>query len=451
MKSAISALCIALSCLGAPASHALSLIDAYRLALTSDPTYLGARAGTDASRELVEQAMGNFMPTLGFSLSRLNSNTESTVTSLLGPRVSKTDYLAKNETLTLRQPLLRMDRVAQYLGATAQVESAEASLENERQSLALRVAGAYFDAVLALENTEFVAAQKQAYIGQLARAERALKAGAGTRTDIDEARARVDITIAREIDAANQVKQAERALSALISRPVIATSLEKLVAARLPLNEAALGSDSEWLQRAQSNSPQLLAALRNAEAAQSEIYRARAQHLPTVDFVASLGKSQSDTVTSIGQSYETRQLGIQVNIPLFSGGQTSSVSRQAVFNFEKYQQQVEGVRRTLSVNVSKELDAVSHGAAKIHAAEQALFSAEQSRISTEKGVLAGTRNNIDVLNAQQQELSARIDMLRSRYDFVTSWLRLNALAGGLSGETIEVTSRWLNKEVSVAN
>jgi outer membrane protein TolC len=215
------------------------------------------------------------------------------------------------------------------------------------------------------------------------------------------------------------------------------------VTERLPLHDGHLGNCSDWQSRAEANSPQLLASIKTAEAARYEVHRVRAGHLPTIDLVALIGRSQSDTVTSIGQSYNTRQIGVQISVPLFSGGQTSSSDRQAVATHEKFLQQAETARRELLNNIGKEYDTVTQGAVKIRAAEQAFFAASKARSSTEKGVLAGTRNNIDVLNAQQQELSARINAMRSKYEFVSAWLRLNALAGGLSENQLETTSRWL--------
>lgn len=432
-----------LSSLGSSSAYALRLIDAYRLAVGADSTYLAARAENDATRELVPQALGGFLPSVGISMAYSRATTEATIPTLSAPRTSDTDYLSKNASLTFRQPLLRLDRVANYFSASAQVDSAEANLVNARQKLALRVSGAYFDVLIALENAEYMAAQKAAYTGQLARAQRAFKSGTGTRIDIDEAQARLEMAIAREVDATNQVSQAERTLSTLISRKVSAANLERLVTERLPLQSEQLGSVSEWQSSAEANSPQLQAAIKAAEAARFEINRARAGHLPSVDLVASIGQSQSDTLTSIGQSYSTRQIGVQISIPLFSGGQTTSSDRQAVATHQKFQYQAEAVRSELLTNIGKEFDTVMQGAVKIRATEQALFAASRARSSTEKGVLAGTRNNIDVLNAQQQELSAQIEALRSRYEFVAAWLRLNALAGSLNDGQLETASHWL--------
>jgi len=117
--------------------------------------------------------------------------------------------------------------------------------------------------------------------------------------------------------------------------------------------------------------------------------------------------------------------------------------RQAVAIQERARQQLEAARRQLEVNVSKEFNSVAQGVPRVRALEQATLSAEQALSSTRKGVQAGTRSSVDVLNAQQQLASTKLDLVRSRMDYVLGRLRLKAVAGSLQEADIEQVNNWL--------
>jgi TolC family type I secretion outer membrane protein len=436
----------------AGAANAFDLMDAYRLALTNDANFQASRASADAAREALPQARAGLLPQISISASRSRNNTEQTSQSVLtGQDVSREyDYMAKSAVLSLRQPLFRMGNVAQYYQAEAQVASAEATLEKDTQQLAVRVAGAYFDALVARDKLESIRAQKEAYAGQLALAERALAAGFGTRTDIDEARARLDMANAQEIDAQRNLDVAERTLASILNQRVPAATLSRIDAQRLQLAGPQPATIDAWLAQAEELNPELNAIRANIEVAQREVDKGRAAHLPTLDLVASRSDSDSESNNTIGTRYQTSSIGVQLNIPLYAGGQVNSAIRQAQANLEKTRQQYEGGRRQLEVMVAKEYGGVEQGVARVKALEQALRSAEQALLSTRKGVQAGTRNSVDVLNALQQLASVRLDLAQARADYAMGRLRLKAAAGTLAETDVVEVNAWLGPGTAMA-
>lgn len=422
------AMIAALLTFGPLPAQALDLLEAYRMALGNDPTLLSAEAEASAAVSGTAQAAGGFFPSISYSSSRFNADTIQEVNTLTGPRTSNSSYLVKNDALTVRQPLFRYDRYAQYQQVKAQEAAAAMGAQAERQNLTLRLASAYLDALAALDNQEFVRAQLAAYSGQLTLAERALASGTGTRTDIDEARARVDITTASAIDAENQAANAARALAAIVGVEVTPGSLAKLssIVALECLEDKSL---ENWMELVIQNNPELRYAEQQLAVAQHEVSKVRAQHFPTADLVYSKSVSTSDTSSTIGQTTNTGQIGVQVSIPLFSGGQIDAGVNQAIARVERARQQMESARRKLTINVGKSFDQVRHGRAKITAGQTAVTSATQAVRSTQKGLQAGTRNLVDILNAQQQEATARRDLARSRYEFLISQLSLQIQAG----------------------
>jgi outer membrane protein/protease secretion system outer membrane protein len=164
-----------------------------------------------------------------------------------------------------------------------------------------------------------------------------------------------------------------------------------------------------------------------------------------VDLIAQRSKSESENNTSIGTEYDTKMIGIQVNIPIFSGGYVNSTVRQARSELEKQRQQLESMRRDINLKVRKEFDAATQGVRWVEAYEQAVRSAEQTLFSTEKGFQAGKRNSLDILNAEQSLASARRDLNRGRYQYVLACLQLLAQVGRLDDDEMRRFNSWLTR------
>lgn len=428
------------------AALAMDLLGAYRLALQNDANYLAAQSVAEASREAIPQARAGLLPSIAYSSSRSKNDTIADTQSIFGPTTTENQYIARNRSLSLRQPILRADRIVQLGQAESQVASAEATLEKETQNLALRVSAAYFDVLLAQEHLRAIQAQIKAYAAQLANAERSLAGGEGTRTDIDEARSRHLLASAMEIEVKSTLDQMERTLAAVIGQRVAAADLALLDERKLAFERSGARDIDTWLAQAEEANPELRALRHNFEAAQAEVNKARAQHLPTLDLVAAKSYSSSDSNNTIGNTYRTTSLGLQLNVPIYSGGQVNSAIRQAVANQERVRQQMESARKQLGVEVAKQYDAYFRGESKVRAYEEARNAARQVLASTRKGMLAGTRNTVDILNAEQQLANAELELARTRIEFSLSSLKLSAAAGDLEEKDIQRINSWLSAQ-----
>ncbi|MFM9972608.1 MAG: TolC family outer membrane protein [Burkholderiales bacterium] len=430
----------------AGSANALDLLGAYRIAVGADPNYLAARATADAAREALPQAKAGLLPQFSASAARSRNNTDQTTQGTLGgPNLTRSfDYAAKSSSLNFRQPLVRLSNLASYYGAEAQVAAADATLEKDFQALALRLTSVYFDVLVAREKLSSVTTQKEAYVGQLAAAERLVATGFGTRIEIDETKARLDITGAQEIDERRNLDVAERSLSGVLNQRIQSGVLARIDTARLKLEMPREADLTVWIALAEEKNPELRAMRANIEVAEREVDKGRAAHLPTLDLVASLSNNDSDSNNIIGSKYVTSSVGVQISIPLFAGGQIDSTVRQARANLEKARQQYEAGRRQLEVEVAKEFGAVQQGIARVRALEQALRSSEQALLSSRKGVEAGTRNSIDVLNALQQISSVQYELAKARYNYALDRLRLKFAAGTLGEEDIVETNGWMS-------
>jgi TolC family type I secretion outer membrane protein len=435
------AVAVAALCAGLPA-WSIDLSQAYQAAYTQDATLRAARAAAEARSERVPQARAQLLPNISASVTRYKNDLDRTAPDFLGrSSTSQIRYKSGSQTLTLRQPIYRKYQLADLEQARAQVEEANATLEKETQNLAVRVSTAYFEALLTEEQLALVLAQKTAYTTQLDSARKRLSAGAGTRTDIDEALAALDMNRAQEHEARQNVGYTRQQLQTLVNQPI--DTLAGLDTQRMQLLPPTPASLDEWIARSEASSPELQALKAQFEAAQIEVEKARAGHYPTLDAIAQISKSTSETVTTVDTRYTNKSVGVQLTVPIFAGGYVNSTVRQALAEQERVSEVLEATRRDLAVRVHQQYRGITEGVLKVQALEQAVRSAEQAVISNRRSYEAGSRTLVDTLNAEQQRMTALRDLAQARYVYLLSRVRLLALAGGPHTEVIDQVNGWL--------
>jgi protease secretion system outer membrane protein len=406
----------------------MDLKQVYQAALEQDANIRASRAAADSGRERVPQARAGLLPQVSASAGRNNNNLDTTAPNILGTPVTTNDkYFSDNRTVQLRQPLMNMQRWLQFQQAKSIVEEAEANLDRDLQNLVVRVAGAYFETLMADEQLELVLAQIKTYTALVDAAQKGLAAGSGTRTDVDDAKARLDMAKAQELEARQNQDLTRRQLQLLVNQPVGA--IAKLNVSALQLSAPEPANLDEWTRKAEASSPEIKAMQARLDAARREVSKAQAGHLPTLDAVAQWSNSGSENITRVNSRYENKTIGLQLNIPLYSGGYVNSTIRQAVAEQTRAEETLEALRRDLGVRVHKEYRGVSEGVLRVRALEQAARSAEQMMKSTQMSLKAGSRTQLDVLNAQQQYTLALRDLAQARMVYLLSKVRLASLVG----------------------
>jgi len=431
--SAPRRLCLLLAalCAAAPAIAA-DIVQVYRDALANDQQYAAARATAEASRERLPQGLAGLLPVLSAAAGTLwNENSYRSDSVSLG-----NDYNSNSYNVNLTQPLFRWQNVVQYGQARWQVVQAEANLAQASQDLILRVAQAYFDVLFAIENLKAVRANKAAIATQLEQAKMNFEVGTATITDANEAQARYDLASAQEIAAQNDLDVKRYALRVIVGRnPGELNSLKPQAQLRPP--EPAL--IERWVDAAENGNFTVQAQQAASEVAAREVERQRAGHYPTLDAVANYGRNNSPGSPSSQLSNgtleaTTRNIGLQLNIPLFQGGLVNSRVREALANRSGAQAALENARRTAALNSQQSFLGVVNGLAQVRALDAALVSSLGALESNKLGYEVGVRINIDVLNAEQQVYVTRRDLARARFDTLLAQLRLKAAVGSL-GET----------------
>jgi TolC family type I secretion outer membrane protein len=415
----------------------MDLQQAYQAALLQDATTRAARAALQASDERINQAKAQLYPNLSMSTGYQRNNLDRTQPNFLGQEAIANDrYPSKNATLTVRQPLYRKAIAVTIEQTQAQRDDVEAGLQKETQNLAVRVAEAYTQILYARDQLAFIDAQKAATSTQLEAARKQFAGGSGTRTDIDEAQARLDMAVALELEARQQQGFAQRQLALLINAPVDLAALRSLAIDRLATWSPPSSSLEDWLTQAEARSPELRQLQARLETARLEVAKASAGHLPTLDAVAQWSRSDSENVTSPATRYLNRTIGLQLSVPLYAGGYVNATVREAVARQTQAEELLEATRRDLALRITTEYRNVTEGLLRIRALEQAERSADQLAQSSRKSMQAGVRTLVDVFNADQKKAQTQRDLARARYEMLVAYVRLQALVGGDEGAGI---------------
>jgi outer membrane protein len=417
-------------------AHGADLLTLYREAREKDPVWLSARAQAAATAERLPQARSGYLPQIAGSASIFRNF----VDFQYAPNLT---FNTKTYAVTLSQPIFRMQNWIAIDQAKAQVLQSEAILANANQDLALRISQAYFDVLLAQDNVDLSGAQKAAIDQQLAQAKRNFEVGTATIVDTLEAQARFDQANAKEISDRNDLEVKRRALQVLLGRvpESLATVRDPLV-----LAEPRPTDIEQWVKTATDSSFSIAIARANFEIAREEVSRQRAAHYPTLDLTGSYSRVDNPTASAagvVGPITNTGTLGLQLSVPIYSGGLIQSRVREALANQDRNQQDLEGAQRNTAQAVRAGYLNVVAGISQVRALEQALVSTQSQLDSTILGRDVGVRTSVDVLNAQQQVFQTRRDLQQARYNYLVNTLRLKQAAGQLDEPDIEEVNRAL--------
>jgi len=427
---------VLLAALGAPAWATPSLNDVLELARANDPQLASAQAARRAGLEALPQARSALLPQMSLSAALNRTQRDLEIAS----RAQTQYYTNKLFSLSLRQVLYDRQKFIAYDQAEERVALTELEWSKAEQDMILRVAEAYFNLLSAEDSVKLAEAKKKAIFEQKTLAEQMYKGGVGAITDIQEAQARFDLAVAEELEARNTLKNRQQALFKLTHQ-----YFESLapIDESLPLEAPEPNALDPWRDAARTGALEVLIADKRAQVARLDVERARSQHLPVLEAVAS---TQWQSNTDLGYDRDHLSLvGVQLSAPLLAGGRINSVTREARARWEQAQEdlrlaQVESEQRTVEA-----FHGVNNSIARIRALEQAVRSSEVALDAARIGLETSYRTSVDVLNAQQQLFTARRDLQQQRYAFIIQSLQLKAAVGALRAEDVAAVDQWIKK------
>jgi len=450
LSLAIAVSCASSAMAGAadlPLPTKTGLVSVYQEAVNNNADLAAARADYDAQKEIVPQARAGLLPNISGGADVNNTRTKIDEPSAVINR-SGTVYRA-----TLSQPIFRADRWFQLKAAKDVNEQAMLQLSATEQNLILQSAEDYFSVLRAQDNLASTKAEEAAFKRQLDQANERFDVGLSDKTDVLQAQASHDTARANRIVAQRQVEDAFQALVTLTNREYGAL---QGVVHTLPVQVPVPNDAKAWVETAGRQNLNLLATNHAVEAAEETLRQRKAGHAPTVDAVARYQKGDNDSLGFSNPSplpgvryagdVEQTTVGLQLNIPIYSGGLVSSQVREAYQRLTQSEQQRESLRRQVVENTRNLHRAVNTDVEQVQARKQSIISSQSAVQATEIGFEVGTRNIVDVLDAQRQLYNSVRDYNNSRYDYILDNLRLKQAAGTLSPQDLQDLGRFLKPD-----
>lgn len=419
-----------------PGIYAQDLLEIYELALQNDPILKQAQANQLANGESKNQSIASFLPKVSATgVSNLNRLTNDRPTY---QTAGVQNYLDRNFTVNLTQPLFHWDHWTKLSQSDNQVAQAEADYQAEFQKLMVKITEAYFNVLSAEDNLEFTRSEKQAIARQLEQAKQRFAIGFADITDVRQAQAAFDKTIANEIEAANNVDNQKEALTAIIGeQDIILNNLGETI----PLARPDPDDITAWSNSAEVGNFSIISAFNQMEFSRKAIALQRNGHMPSLDLVASVG--EYDTSSTFGLQGSQDIVGLQLNVPLYEGGAVNSRTRQASYKFEQAKENLTATKRDVKRQVKNAYRGIITSISRVAALETAVNSAEIALQATESGFDIGVRTLVEVMNAQKNLYSYKRDYSRIRYDYLLNSIKLKQAASSLTHEDLTQINRLL--------
>lgn len=441
MKNRLNKIFSLLALLILPCStlQAADLLEIFELARENDPTIQSALAQRNADAELLPQSRATLLPNITVTANTQTVDRETSGGSNnLDERFNSNGYAAQ-----LTQPLLHADRWFETSAAKSSKRQADALYQEAQQDLMVRVATAYFNILRAQDNLTAAQSRETAFKQQLEQANERFRVGLIAATDVYEAQAGFDLAKVERISSLEARHNSFAALATLTNKPY--SDVEELDKS-MPIAGPTPTLLQDWINSALTSNHQLAAQKHQMQAAKKQVKAEKSGHLPTLDATATYSHSDEGGTSFLGNESDTKIFALELTLPLFEGGGRNSKVREARYRYEQARQDYEGTYRKVKEDIQTQHRTVTTDVLRIQARKAALKSSESALEATLGGYDVGTRNIVDVLQAQNSTFNARRDYSNAIYDYIINLLTLKRLAGELSEADLIEFNRWLREE-----
>lgn len=403
-----------------------SLSEIYQQALANDPQLKAAEASYNAGKEIEIQNRAALLPNIGLTANTTSFDTDSA------------NYNNHGYTVSLSQPVF--DAASWFTFKQGKVLSEQAALQFDlqQQNLIQRTVEAYLGVLRAKSELQTSEAQERAIKRRLDQVNAQFEVGLIANTDVQEAQASYDNARVARITAEGELDNSYEALERLTGKAA-ATAAE--LSADYPIEEPVPSQAQPWLEKAWKGNLALKLADMSSEASRRAAQAARAGHYPTLSLTANYDYDNGTATTDNGT--DTSSIGLSLSVPIFSGGATSSRSRELQERLTESQFNREDTLREVTQTTRSLLRNLRTGALSVNALKQSIKSSETALQATEEGYKVGTRNVVDVLQAEQQLYAAQRDYANARFNYVQNLITFKQQLGTLNPEDINELDSWL--------
>jgi outer membrane protein len=418
-----------------------NLLQLYDLALATNPVLEGRKYSVVQAEALQDQARSKLLPqasATGFiSWNELNQDITNAFTQ------QTTDFTAQYQGLRgvvqARQALFDLASYRTYEGAGLTVKQAEQDLAYARISLATDLVDRYLEVLQANNEASYVQSELDLTDGDTQRIRRMYERAMAKVTDLYEVEAYYQTLKTRELEIHNAKAVALEKVREVAG--VAVADLAQLTKEELP---PVPGQSDQWVAEAVTHHPAIQALQHAMDAAAKTIASQWANHLPQLSLqMAGIYAKNGGFDNRQLEPYTVGTLGLQLNMPLYSGGSVKAGEREAIARFEmtKYKQvqkqrEIERETRTAYLNAQT-------GYARIASTAREVEARVKARDGQQRGYELGAATIVALLEAKKNLLKSRFAYARARYDYIRSLVALRVWGGTLTRTDLEEINSWL--------
>lgn len=444
-----SCILLVLSAVSLQQASAEDLMDLWAIAETSDSKYLSAKHRYLADKEGVIQSRAQLLPTLSYQYEDKSTDQDINDSDNAVFTSGSDKYDTTTSGLTLTQSIFDYSRWQRYAQSKISVDKAELEYSLARQELLLRLAESYFLVLERGDQLETVLAEKNAMRQHLIFSEKKLESGLGRRVDVDDARARYLNALSKEFELQSRLIDSRYGL-----REVLGDIPEKLsvLQPNIELQPPIPNDPEEWIVMSAQHNLELQALNLTLQVAQRELNALRGEHYPTLDLVYTDNNVDTDgSVFGGGSDVDSAEVVLQLNIPLYAGGLTSSKVRQAAEKRYSVMEDINDKRRSVEREAQDAFYRIQTAIVQIGALDQSVTAQERLLQTKSAGYRTGKNNIFEVLDVQQDLSQAQQALTKARYDYVLNILRLKFAAGDLQEDDLVAVNAWLTDSAPASN
>ncbi|SFM61865.1 TolC family outer membrane protein [Marinobacter zhejiangensis] len=421
--------------LSAQPALSLDLIETYEKALSYDSGIAAARASYEAQQASVDISQSSLLPQI-FAFGDVDYTDQD------GPAIDN-GARTLSYGVQLTQPLFRADDWYQYDASKYQSESARAQYNLAQQRLMLDVATAYFNVLRAADNLTTTQAAEKAFQRQYEQSQERFDVGLIAITDVYESRAGYDAAKSVRIAAENNLDIARERLARLTGE--YSEQVDNLKQ-DFPLSHPDPQDPSAWVDTALEQNWNVQSAQFDLQTSEANLSTAKSGHYPTLDLNASYGEADVDGAFVASNDGTTTEgsISLTLTVPIYTGGGTQASVRQQRSLMDATQQTLETVRRDVSVTTRSLYLTVNNNIESASSLYQTIISRRSALDATRAGYEVGTRNIVEVLDAERNYYESLRDYSNARYDYVINTLTLKLSAGILSPQDLMDLNNWVS-------
>lgn len=425
-------------------AQALDLIHAYESALNNDPLFRSAVKENEAGQANRVIGRAQLLPRLGYSYWTAANNLKQSGPAYTGGpnQTYNKAYPSDNQTAQLTQPIFDLGALARYRQGVAQGDFADAKFAYQSQDLLVRTLQAYVDVLFAQDQLDYQTAERNAYHEQMKVNQRMFEKGEGTRTDLLESTASYSLAESKVIEVRDNLENAKRKLEAMLGEPIKSAKEVRKLSGNFRIQPIVPREFEDWKEVAIGSNAELQAMKHQVEIARQTYAQNKAAHYPTVSGFVSWNQQKSYTVVTVSQESLQSMVGVSVNVPIFSGGETVGKTTQARAGYEKAQADYDATRDRVITELKKQFDAINSSAQRIDALMRAVNSSSELTRAMRKSIQGGVRINLDALLADKAFATAQRDLAQAKYNYLLSVMKLKQQAGTLTVEDMEKTATY---------